>query len=541
MGRSSEAEAAAEIDRWVQEPLYWAKRFLGPDFDPWSGQEDLWNHYGALLNAKLKRLNNPTGLSPEETALADKWGISVMAGHGMGKERSVAGIGLHYLSVLQYFEPKGLCTAPAGPTLHSTLWPEFGKVIAGSETLSALFEKQSNRIYLRADRRRGEFMRIEPRTIQTNSDPEEQGTVLAGIHAKGVIYLITEASGVPEAVFKPIEGGLTDPLSLIIMIFNPTRRDGFAALSHTKNRKNWICMQWDGMELKKEKLRVNADPNTVTPRFQWYNERAQDTLIEKYGLDSDTVRIRVRGLPPQQAADTLIHYEAAVAAQERVVELLETDPIVVFADVGGEGDDPSVIAVLRGPQLVKMRLLRQKDTTQVAATVAALLADAIAGAPEGVQAAVGVDTIGLGRGVYDQLLNVHQVRHLYKLDVSEEPRDRKRFHRLRDQVWWELREGFMEQREIALAPSACETGNEMDELIAELTSIRWGEPAGKIKVQGKGASSGIPGVKPLQKSPNQGDALVGAWYIYKHCTSRLPASHRRMRVLRRRAANWKAA
>ena len=120
--------------------------------------------------------------------------------------------------------------------------------------MTALFEKQANRIYLKEDPKHGQFMRIEPRTIQQNSNPDEQGVVLARIHPTGVLYLITEASGVPEPVFKPIEGGLSDPLSIVIMIFNPTKRTGFAAESHTKNRKYWICLQWDARVLKKEKL-----------------------------------------------------------------------------------------------------------------------------------------------------------------------------------------------------------------------------------------------------------------------------------------------
>src|SRR5690349_14557336 len=92
----------AEVDRWVLDPLYWAKRFGGPDFDPWSGQEELWNAYGRLLNAKLKRYQcGPEALTEEESTLADKFGISIMSGHGMGKERSVSLIGLHYLFVLK--------------------------------------------------------------------------------------------------------------------------------------------------------------------------------------------------------------------------------------------------------------------------------------------------------------------------------------------------------------------------------------------------------------------------------------------------------
>lgn len=528
---------ASEMDRWILEPLYWAKQVLGPEFDPWSGQEELWHVYGRLLNAKLKRyqlhellkegrLDPPSveaHMTAEEIELADKMGISVMSGHGPGKERSLAGMMLHYLCVLKGYRPAGVCTAPAGPTLHSTLWREFGKVIAGSEYLTAWFEKQSNRIFLKEDPKRGEFMRIEPRTIQQNSNPDEQGVVLAGIHALGVIYGITEGSGVPEPVFKPIEGGLTDPLSMIVMIFNPTKRTGFAAESHTVNRKRWCCLHWDTRKLKQEKL---AQPG----RFVWFNERAQDVLIEKYGEDSDTVRIRVIGLPPKQAADTLIHYDAALAASERQIEIQPHDALSIGVDVGGggSGGDPSIVTVMRGPKLVELHEFVGVDEFRLADHVVKILAQERENMAPDAPFAIVVDYGGLGRSTYKMLTESshHRLQNVYGVDVAESPTRDEEFHRLRDEVWWELREAFMDTKEIAIEP----TIKNYDELLAQLTSIKWASVMlngrTRTKVQGKGSSSGIPNVKPLLHSPNEADSLCLAWRGYHRYCTKVPARFR---------------
>lgn len=527
---------AAEVDRWVLEPFYWATRFLGSDFDPWSGQRDLWDAYGKLLNAKLKRYQlGPDALTPEELELADKMGISVMSGHGLGKERSVAGIMLHYLSVLKVYQPKGVVTAPAGPTLQSTLWPEFAKVIAGSEYLTALFEKNNDRIFLKEDGKHGQFMRIEPRTIQQNSNPDEQGVVLAGIHALGVFYGITEASGVPEPVFKPIEGGLSDPLSMILMIFNPTKRTGFAAESHTKNRKYWYCLQWDARHLKKEKL---AQPG----RFGWFNERAQDALIEKYGEDSDTVRIRVIGLPPKQSADTLIHYDAALASSEREILLMPHDPLSIGVDVGGggSGGDPSIITIMRGPKVVEVQEHVNVDEFRLADLVADALKSEQANLAPDASYAVVVDYGGLGRSTYKMLQEKHHIKNLYGVDAAESPIRESEFHRMRDELWWELREAFMESKEIVIDPHV----KQYDELISQLTSIKWASVAlngrTRTKVQGKGSSSGIPNVKPLLHSPNEADSLCLAWRGYLRYCSKVPERFRRTRVRSSSSAvSWK--
>ncbi len=529
MPEMTATQAQAAMRQWIEEPITWARQVMGETFDPWSGQEEMWRAYGAILRAKLKRLQGAE-MTAEEVEDADRMGISVMAGQGLGKERSVTGIGLHYLWCLQAYEPKVMCTAPAGPTLFSTLWPEFGKVIAGSPQLSAWFEKQSDKIFLKEDKKQGGHVWIKPRTIQKHGNRDEQAVVLGGIHATGVLYIATEASEVPEAVFDPLQGGLTDPLSMILLIFNPTRNTGFAAESHGKSRKYWRCLQWSGRTLKTEKL---ANPG----RFPWYNERAQDVLIEKFGNESDFVRVRVDGLPPRQSSDTLIHFDAVQRAREREQRESETEPLCLFLDVGGEGDDPSVLTILRGQRVLRQIVYRESSTSRLGDLVAGKLADLLASVPRGTDYAVGVDTGGLGWGVYCHLRDVQRCQRLYALNVAEVPKDPARFHRLRDQVWWELREAFLDTNDISLVDLQLDR---YDETLAEITSIRWGEVHGKIKVQGKDGSSGIPGVPPLTNSPNHGDSLCGAWYLYRHCVSRIPAAYRRQRIRHRRTVSMKA-
>ncbi len=539
-------DQAAEVDRWVLDPLYWATRFLGKDFDPSAGQIDLWNAYGQILTAKIKRYQlGQQALTPDENALADKLGISVMSGHGQGKERSIVSIALHFFTVLKCYRPIVACTAPAGPTLFNTMWREFTNVITGSEYLPALVEKLANKIYLKEDPDKGDLIRIVPRTIQQNSNPEQQGEVLAGMHSTAIMYCITEASGVEEPVFKPIIGGMSDPIAMAIMIFNPTRRTGTAYDSHARDRKYWYCLHWDARKLKQEKL---ANPG----RFKWFNERAQDVLIEKYGEDSDTVRIRVIGLPAQQAADTLIHYDAAMAASERQIHIMPSDPLCIGVDVGGggSGGDPSIVVVLRGPKMTALYEFNC-DESKLADHIAGILSAELANLSPDAQYAIGVDYVGLGRLVYNHLQEKHLIRNVQKVDVSESPIRDSEFHRMRDEVWWELREAFMENKEIVINPKDEEgkflpniKADNFDALIAQLTSIKWASvflaSSAKIKVQGKGSSSGIPNVKPLLHSPNEADALGIAWRMFRHYCSTVPMEARRTLHYRRPAVSWKA-
>lgn len=532
MALTLEQRQQAEAVRWIEEPLYWARKFGGATFDPWSGQEKFWTEYGKLLGAKIKKYKG-LPMTEEEKKYARKMGISIMAGQGVGKGATISLCGEHYLFALQKVRPKVVCTAPAGPQLHSSLWPEFGAWLQRNPLLGEIFDKISNRIFLKEDKDRGAVSRIEPRTVQPNANPDEQKVVLAGVHATGVMYLIDEASGVPEAVFEPIEGGLTDPLSMVILIFNPTRRNGFAIETHRRNRDMWIPLHWDGEDLRKEKL---ENPG----RFPWFNEDAQLELARKYGRESDFYRVRVKGLPPNQASNTLISYESVMDAVDRRIVILPGDPLVIPVDVAGDGADKSIVGTMRGPVLKRLKEFKTNNGTELADSVAGHLKRELMALDSETQSAVGVDVIGLGRGVYDHLVNVQLIRRCFGIDVSERPLDVTRFHRLRDQLWWETREAFMEEKSISLALED-ERGLPIvdDELIGQLTSIMWGEVNGKIKIQGKGASSGIPNVPPLAESPDKADTLVMGLWLLKHYCSTMPLTARLKRRRSQKVGSWR--
>jgi len=535
MGQGVTKRQEDEAVRWVEEPIHWARTFGGAQFDPWSGQERFWVEYGKLLGAKMKRYKG-VPMTDEEQRYAKKIGISIMAGQGVGKGATISLCGLHYLFALQAYRPKVVCTAPAGPQLHSSLWPEFGAWIQRNPILGEIFEKQSNRIFLKEDGKRGEASRIEPRTVQPHANPDELKVVLAGIHALGVMYQIDEASGVQDAVMEPIEGGMTDPLSMAIVIFNPTKRSGFAMETHQRNREMWVCLHWDGEDLRREKLEKPA-------RFGWFNEDAQVQLAKKYGKDSDFYRVRVKGLPPNQSSNTLISYEAVMDAAEREVVPLPGDPLVIAVDAGGcNGGDPSVIVVMRGRKLMSLKQIEYQNTTQLAQSVAWELKQELMNLGDEQECAIGVDYIGVGQGVYDHLVNVQQIPRCYPINVSERALDPQRFHRLRDQIWWEAREAFMEAKTPCIAyPDDMGRPVIDDELVAELTSIRWAPVEGKIKVQGKGSSSGIPDVPPLTKSPNKADAYIMALWLLNHHCSIMPLAARLHRLKRQRGVSWRVA
>jgi hypothetical protein len=119
--------------------------------------------------------------------------------------------------------------------------------------------------------------------------------------------------------------------------------------------------------------------------------------IDDYGEDSDFVRVRVRGVFPRVDSESFISFEVALEATRRT-PLPSSEPIVIGADVGRFGDDPSVIYCRKGrdAQSIVPDVYYGMDTMTFAAKIAAKKLDTHA-------SAVFVDGGGVGGGVVDRL------------------------------------------------------------------------------------------------------------------------------------------
>jgi hypothetical protein len=500
MALSQEQRMIKKIMEWQFSPLTFVREVFKEE--PTFQQEAALKDWGLLIRAKVKSAKG-TPLEEEEKPYKDKMGMSIQSGHDSGKSHFAGWIGMHTLFCFPHSKTR--VTAPAGPQIESVLWPEFHKLWRGSEMLKTNIEHRATKIYMKEGG--GSEWFIEPRTIQKNSSPEEQAEVLGGLHERYVTIIVDEASGVPDAVFKPLEGGLGGVCNLILMIFNPTRSHGFAIESQSKFRKYWACHHWDCEELAKTR-----------PVFAPNMEADHARLAEKYGKESNFYRIRVKGLPPLAAPDVLIPWDWVMDAVDREQEIDPNEPLTIGVDVSGKGDDKTIIIPGRGNVIIPYSKampiyeIHGVDPTQIAWKVEACLRDLLS--EESGQYGVAVDVIGMGAGVASHLRRVSELRNIYEVNVAELPsEDEKRFHRLRDELWWNIREVFA-NRQISIPKD--------DELIGELTNIFWDEPGGKIKVEGK---------KELRKrgvaSPNKADALCLREFARRYCVSRLPGQARR--------------
>jgi hypothetical protein len=405
--------------------------------------------------------------------------------HNTGKDFTAAIVTWHFMFCFSY--PKVIATANTGKQLNEVYWSELAKVRGlarkadpsdpnSVSDLQANFTMQAEMLFANLPNKeeRGKRHFCVPVTINTKATAEQQGEALAGRHEDHMLFVIDEASGIPDAVFKPIEKTLTGKLNLVFMIFNPTQNLGFAIRSQVEQRSKWVCKHWSGL-----------DSENVS--------RASIRNLAVYGKDSPDYRIGVLGLPPLADSNGLIPYLWIQAAIGREFDN-DNDPVMASADVGG-GGDKSVFCYRQGGVVQGFKTNNSKNTMDVADWVVEACDDADA-------AVCFVDIIGLGRGVYDR---ARQLRRIVRpADARNTASNEEKYFNARAEGYHTLRKQF-EQGTISIpAPGDSRDANDpIVRLIREL---------GAIKNETVGKKDKIGDKKEIRKligfSPDYADALM---------------------------------
>ena len=454
------------MERWRGNILFFVKEAIGAV--PSNQQEE-----GLLLVQKVAdaRYKKSLGLklSKDQEKYAGVFGISIRSGHGTGKDAWLAWIFIWLLFLFK--DAQGLVTAPTSDQLKDILWTRLSMWIRKSKVeLWRHIEIQTDKIFLKVNKREA-F--ISARTCNVKASADEQNETLSGRHGDYMVMAVDEASGVPNPVFGPIEGAMSGKMNFAILIGNPTRNSGYFFDTHNKHRHMWACLHWDC-----EKSNIQE----IVPGMDVFVER----MKKKYSKDTNIYRIRVKGEFPKADPDSLIPLEWVMDAVDRDLEVVEGMPVIFGVDVARYGTDKSVILIRQGNVVIEILEFNKIDTMELTGWVSCAMADYNPNA-------VYIDIIGIGAGVYDRLRELGK-NNVYSVCVSETASEEDKFKKLRDELWWRLREKF-EQRTIKIPND--------DELIGELSTIRYKpESDGTIKVEGK------PEMKKRGiESPNKADAL----------------------------------
>jgi phage terminase large subunit len=442
-------DPAEVIAAWARDPVAFVQQVLGAEPDEWQAE---------ALNALVS---------------GDK--LAVRSGHGVGKTTFLAWTILWWL--MTRWPARVNCTANTQFQLETVLW---GEIAAWHRRMPPgmreRLEVKSDKVVFAAED--GGSTRGESGAFARTAS-KEKPEALQGAHSKNMLFIVDEASGVPDIIFEAAEGTLSTPGAKIVLTGNPTRPNGYfydafyGPLQHRWWKKRVSCFDVKG--------------DYVSPTFI-------EDMKARYGEDSNVYRVRVLGEFPRQDDDTVIPLDWAESAVGR--DTTAVGSVVWGLDVARSlTRDRSVLVKRQGNVVLeKPRIWRYDDLMPL---VGAIVAEYRATRHDMRPKEILIDTIGLGAGAVDRLRELDLGPLVRGINVGDVPAANDRFVRLRDELWWAMREWF-ETREANLPFPKDEA------FVNEICSPRYAyTSSGKIKVETKDEMR-----KRGVHSPDLGDALM---------------------------------
>ncbi len=406
------------IEKFKNDPLgfvMWAWRWgmAGP-LERYDGPDDWQREF--LLD--LGKQSVERGFNGKDAVAPIRMAVS--SGHGIGKGTLAAFLTCWIMSTRPY--AKGTVTANTGSQLETKTWATIEHWFKTSRTAKD-FNISSTAIRHKVY---GKSWQCSAQTCR-----EENSEAFAGQHAANStsFYIFDEASAIPEKIWEVAEGGLVDGAPRFIALGNPTRSSGkFYRISFGSEQKRWNSRTIDARSCKM--------PNK--------NEIAE--WVEDYGEDSDFVRVRVKGLPPQASDLQYIDSARVYAAQKRIFEVLADEPLVAGVDLARGGGDKAVIRFRRGddarsipPIKIPGELVR--DSTLLIGKLADLATQKFGGQKVHTWF---LDGTGVGGPIIDRLVQLGH-KNMIEVQFGAVCPDSRHYANMRSYMWSKMRDALGER------------------------------------------------------------------------------------------------
>lgn len=295
---------------------------------------------------------------------------SVVSGHGIGKSAMCAWI----IDFIMSTRPDsiGTVTANTNEQLSTKTWAQIAKWTKLCIT-GHWFEVSMGKGSMRM------VSKERPATwfCTAQTCREEKSEAFAGQHAPTAtsFFVFDESSGVPNVFDEVSEGGLTDGEPMKFAFGNGTRNTGW--FKDTFKSRLWHNTYVDSRDV------------------QITNKKAIAEWIAAHGIDSDYIKVRVRGMFPAQSVMQFISTTDVDAAIGRTLRVDQYNwaPKILTLDNAWTGEDEGVIGLRQGLKFEVLRTYAKNDNDVHVANLLAQLED------QHKADAVFIDA-GYGTGVY---------------------------------------------------------------------------------------------------------------------------------------------
>lgn len=291
-------------------------------------------------------------------AVRDHSRVAVRSGHKIGKSMSAAILALWYYC--SWPDARVVMSSTTARQVDQILWREIrmqrarsgrcleckaadpdGLIIPVPCEHSALIEGEQGELARTGLKSRTDFREIVGFTAR-------EAEAVAGISGRNLLYIIDEASGVPDLIFEAIEGNRAGG-ARIVMFGNPTRNEGeFFEAFHGKSR-----------HYKTLTVSSEETPNVVSGRVDVPGLATREWIAEKadeWGESSPMYSVRIKGVHATAEEGKIFSLHAIELAEQRWIETPESGRLYIGVDPAGEAGsgDEAAFCVRRGLKIVSL-------------------------------------------------------------------------------------------------------------------------------------------------------------------------------------------
>ena len=363
---SAETRITFPSTRYRDDPAAFCREILG--FEPWAKQVEILE------------------------AVRDNRRVAVRSGHKIGKSSIAAALALWYWA--SFPDARVVMTSTTSRQVDQILWRELRMRVARSGRCLACIAADPDRRRIprpcphstiivddvhvvcgelaRTGLKSDDFREIVGFTAR-------EAEAVAGVSGKHLLYIVDEASGVPDVIYEAIEGNRAGGAS-ILLIGNPTKTSGEHYEAFTKKKHLYRCITVSSEET----------PNAVSGECMIPGLAERDWIDEKkleWGEESAQYLIRVKGVHAENEDGCIFSVHAIVNAESRWHELeleASTSPTRIYrgrlwmgvdpAGATGTGDE-TAICTRRGPQVSRLVTMRGLTPAAHKAHILGMLAD----------------------------------------------------------------------------------------------------------------------------------------------------------------------
>lgn len=360
-------------------------------------------------------------------------------------------------------------------------------------------------------------------------------TSLQGRHGPNVVLLLDEAVGIKEEMFEALESLMIGDTVKVLAIYNPT--DISSHIATVEKRPGWhtITMSayehpniWVGVERLMEGRSVTEDlpyPGAINlNRFeqmlkQWSDPVApQDyrpewdvilpsSILKKeveYFRPGPIAAARLLGRWAETNINTVFSEYIIEQATHTIIPKNDEDTLSIGVDVARFGSDFSSFCVRHGNRVLELFEVNGLSTVEVTSRTVQLAykySELFELPVKSID--IAVDAIGIGAGVYDNLLDAGYSAH--DINVSERAFSQDLYTNQRSELWFEVQKLF-HAKNISLGRIPIQVRQELQkQLLAPLFNY---DRYGRRKIESKDDTK-----KRIGRSPDLADALMLAYSV----------------------------